>query len=327
MVHTISMTFDCILRRLAWALGVSVLCGNGWAQNQNTLDHVPFTIGDRTWVNQKAFIDAGLRCGVRALDEEEARGIDADIAARLAGRNGQSNGKGKPGGSTPPPATTGGVIQVYFHVINKGSGIANGDVPLSMIDNQIAVLNGAFTGTGWSFNLMSVDRTTNAAWYEMSPGSTTEVEAKAALRQGSADDLNIYTANPGGGLLGWATFPWWYASDPSDDGIVVLYSSLPGGNAAPYNEGDTASHEVGHWMGLYHTFQGGCAKSGDLVDDTPAERSPAFGCPIGRDTCRGVGLDPITNFMDYTDDDCMFEFTSGQDARMDAAYSAYRYEQ
>ncbi|PYS99597.1 MAG: zinc metalloprotease [Acidobacteria bacterium] len=254
-------------------------------------------------------------CPVHPSDEEVAR-MESDFESRE--ENLQRQGAAE---------ATGGVINVYFHVVNKGSGIANGDVSAAMINDQMNVLRSAYASTGWSFNLVSTDRTTNATWYNNCYGNS-ESAMKNALRIGTADDLNVYTCNPGGGILGFATFPSSYNSQPKLDGVVVLFSSLPGGSAAPYNLGDTATHEVGHWMGLYHTFQGGCARQangGDAVADTPAEKSAAFGCPGGRDTCRNItGLDPIENFMDYTDDSCMFKFSAGQDSRMDAQFTTYR---
>jgi len=223
------------------------------------------------------------------------------------------------------PNVTGGSISVYVHVIRNSSG--QGGPTTQQINNQISVLNNAYASQGWSFSLVSTDSTNNNTWYTCSGGSC-ESQMKSALRQGTADDLNIYLNNMGGGLLGWATFPSSYASQPTMDGVVVLTASLPGGSAAPYNLGDTATHEVGHWMGLYHTFQGGCTKNNDLVADTPAERSPAYGCPVGRNSCAGSrypGNDPITNFMDYTDDACMDRFSAGQDTRMDQQFTTYRF--
>jgi len=260
------------------------------------------------------------RCStIEPSDAEKAR-IELEIGTYLEGRV----------AGVSRQALTGGTINVYFHVINNGTGIANGDISSQMINDQINVLNAAYASSGWSFNLVSTDRTTNATWYANCYGSS-ESAMKTALHQGTADDLNVYTCNPSGGILGYATFPSSYASKPSLDGVVLLYSSLPGGNATPYNLGDTGTHEVGHWMGLYHTFQGGCnrqASGGDGVSDTPSEKSAAFGCPVGRDTCTGSkfpGVDPIYNFMDYTDDSCMDRFSVGQDSRMDAQFTTYRF--
>ncbi|MEW5742120.1 MAG: zinc metalloprotease [Myxococcota bacterium] len=268
-------------------------------------------------IETEAFKPELKHCGTYEPTELEAAALEADFQRELATLTRKPGGGG--GGA---PTVTGGVINVYWHVISNG---ATGNIPDSMINAQMDVLNAAYAGTGWSFNLVSTDRTSNATWYNGCYG-TAETAMKNALHQGTADDLNIYTCNPSNGILGYATFPSSYASAPLKDGVVLLDQSLPGGSAAPYNLGDTATHEVGHWMGLYHTFQNGCnTRTGDYVSDTPAERSPAYGCPTGRDTCSSAGADPITNFMDYTDDSCMFQFTPGQDARMDSQFSTYRY--
>jgi len=281
-----------------------------------------FSFAGTLFANKKAFIDSGARCSTRHVTDFEQQLADLTHASWKSARA----DAGQPVTARPVGSVN---VPVWVHVINKGSGVANGDVPESQITAQINVLNAAHAATGspFFFTLAGIDRTTNASWYVMTPNTQAEKQAKAALRKGGAGTLNLYTASPGQSLLGWATFPQDYAGNPSMDGVVILNTSVPGGGATPYDEGDTATHEIGHWLGLYHTFQGGCTRKGDQVSDTPAEKSAAFGCPVGRDSCARrtqTGLDPITNFMDYTDDSCMNTFSGGQVSRMDSLHQQYR---
>jgi len=261
-----------------------------------------------------------VRCGVKDPNSSVQAAIEQDIAATQA----------KGGAGAPKLGLIS--VPVHVHVITTTGGV--GDVS-SLVPRQISVLNKAYSDAGVKFDLVSVDVTANDAWYNVGIGSKEEKAMKSALRRGGANALNLYTADLGGGLLGWATFPKSYASQSADDGVVVLNQSLPGGNAEfassnepdgklSYNLGDTGTHEVGHWLGLYHTFQNGCSASGDQVDDTPAEAAPQFYC-IERDSCpTRAGIDPIHDFMDYVDDACMFQFTAGQQSRMRDQWATYR---
>lgn len=214
-------------------------------------------------------------------------------------------------------------IQVAFHVLYYNRrGQVIGNISDQMIQDQIQVLNAAFAGSGFSFTLASVDRTESRKYYTGCYNQDSRMKAELAIDP--ANYLNIYTCQPSSGILGYAYYPSSFPEDDTNHGVVLLDESLPGGSAAPYNLGDTGTHEVGHYLGLAHTFQGGCSGNGDFVADTPAEASAAYGCPIGRDTCAGGGLDPIFNFMDYTDDDCMDEFTSGQVTRAHEQMATYR---
>jgi hypothetical protein len=221
-------------------------------------------------------------------------------------------------------------IPVAFHVIRKDTTTAGGNVTATQINNQIAVLNTSYIGTtggadtGFQFSLIRVDRTTNRRWFNLN-SYRKELQMKTALKVGGPETLNMYSANLGSSTLGWA----YLAQDAEEvgalDGVVVHFKSLPGGPwGTQYSAGDTGTHEVGHWMNLLHTFENGCASPGDHISDTPAEASPAYQCPTGRDTCPAPGLDPITNFMDYTYDSCMNRFTADQAVRMQESWTAFR---
>lgn len=298
---------------------------------------------DNAWENANENA-AFKRCGTKHPSPKEARLIEENFRKLLARQNekrpdGVGSGKPNPpdddeatgGGGDPLPSPQCGTasvcVPVVFHVVYDRNG--NGNVTDKQIADQMSVLNTAFSGIdsggmSYQFGLVKTTRTENNKWYTGCYGRRGE-QMKGSLRQGDASTLNVYSCRPSNGILGYATFPTSYSGNPLSDGVVILDESMPDGNAAPYNEGDTLTHEVGHWLGLYHTFQGGCSESaGDYVADTPAESSPAYGCPIGRDTCSTVGIDPVTNYMDYTDDSCMYVFSSGQAARTDGFWSVYR---
>ena len=157
----------------------------------------------------------------------------------------------------------------------------------SQIHEQISVLNRDFNETGLSFELLDIVRTPNANWFDfVGEQNKRDREMKTALRRGDVTTLNIYTVGftHDSELLGYATFPVNSTVYFIDDGIVLNYRTLPNGTYNNFNKGRTLTHEVGHWVGLYHTFEGGCSEPGDYVDDTPAEAYPARKCEP-RDSC------------------------------------------
>lgn len=227
------------------------------------------------------------------------------------------------------PADFAVTVPVYFHVITDGT---LGSLSDRDIRAQISVLNLTFGGgeggddTGFSFDLAGVTRTDNATWYASRSGGA-EHAMKKALKTGGDNALNVYTTS-GGAYLGWAYLP--EITDTAQaylDGIVIDWRTLPGVSDAyedAYDEGETLTHEAGHWLNLEHTFYGQCNRTGDFVDDTPPQKTPTSGCPEGKDTCPAPGTDPIHNYMDYSFDDCYTEFTAGQTQRMRDAWLFWR---
>ncbi|KAG9057914.1 hypothetical protein FS842_002916 [Serendipita sp. 407] len=218
-----------------------------------------------------------------------------------------------------------GNIQVYWHVVYKSTSVSGGYISDSAISSSISAMNSHYSGSGFTFTLASTTRTLNANWFNYANyGNSYQTAMKKALHTGGANVLNVYTVGFTDGTLGYATFPWSYSGNPTDDGVVILYSTYPGGSASGYNQGKTLTHEVGHWLGLYHVFQGGCSGSGDYVSDTPPQSTATSGCPSSQDSCSGGGVDSIHNYMDYSTDACMTSFTTGQITRATSQSATYR---
>ena len=204
----------------------------------------------------------GIRCGAPSPTREEAERVRKALE-RFFTQKREAREKAL-------------VIPVAFHVVRHSDGYA--DVTDQQINTQIDVLNNAYREAGYQFILQSVDRVDNTNW---STSSRYETAMKKALAVNPATTLNIYTCDLSNGLLGYSYLPYSYSENSFMQGVVVLYSSLPGGTAYPYNEGDTVTHETGHYLGLYHTFENGCTSPGDEVDDTPYEASSDFGLSRG----------------------------------------------
>lgn len=214
-----------------------------------------------------------------------AREGQFDSAARQLPKTFDPN-KVKPGSITVP---------VYVHIITAGRV---GDVSTKRVEDQIRVLNLAYANkikknkggvaTPFKFQLRHIGRTSNSAWFtQAGQSATVERDMKRKLRRGGANALNVYTLKLP--YLGIATFPNEYSDYPSADGVMIRPTTLPGpGSEKFYDLGMTLVHEVGHWLGLYHTFQQeACGGRGDRVSDTASESAATFKCIKGSDSCPG----------------------------------------
>lgn len=278
-------------------------------------------------------IDGANRCATQELQPWEEEIVERELQKAMLSFQEKPLQKGL-GGFIPPYWEK--TIPVYLHFLRPAShGVPYEPVLRTQIRDQMLALNASYDvntdpgNTEFNFVLAGTTITYNNAWHA-DCGEANEAAIKSALAVDPAHNLNVYVCDGividgSDSILGYSYLPSVFPEASFMHGVVVLAATFPDGSAAPYNEGDTLVHEVGHYLGLDHTFKGGCTVTNDSVSDTPQEKTPAFGCPVGRDTClANAGADPIFNFMDYTDDDCMNHFTKGQKWRMKAQVTTYK---
>jgi len=307
---------------------------------------LPFTIGNRTYANVAEWAAHGGYCGTPVPTEATVLAVEQAMAAYKPGGPKPTNGRPSRFGRSFHAASRN--VKVWFHVIMDSQG--NGDVSDADLQLTIDSMNQAFAGqqprnpfkasaqeTGdvpFRFQIAGVERITNDVWAV----DGNSMAMKSALRVGGAADLNVYTVDFGNsGLLGYAWFPFWYVGGEIEDGIVIDSGTFVNGAFTGYNSGDVLTHETGHWVGLFHTFQGSCFRPNDSVGDTPAEAGPYFWSPDLTgfpDSCTilakqlpstaSPGRDPIENFMDYSAEDTKYQFTPGQAVRADKLMTIFR---
>lgn len=244
-------------------------------------------------------------------------------------------------------------IPVIFHIIHNNEAVGSGrNIAASYVQAQVDQLNNDFRrvlGTsGYNTNAVGADTEIefclatldengntlsepgiNRVFISGSPFSTNQIDAsvKPSTQWDPERYCNVWSCDISGGTLGYAQFPSSSGlgglnsngGAANTDGVVVRYTSigstdLPVAGAAPYNEGRTLTHEIGHWLGLRHIWgDGGCGVD-DYCADTPESDGSNFGCPTTHVSCGST--DMVRNYMDYTDDDCMNIFTQDQKARI-----------
>jgi hypothetical protein len=227
-------------------------------------------------------------------------------------------------------------IPVVFNVLYKTNAQ---NVSLAQLQSQIDVLNEDYAGTNADHNQTSTynnvkagdisvrfvldqvkrKSTTKSSW---TTNDAMKKNAQGIAPTSPATKLNIWVCNLSGGILGYAQFP---GGNSATDGVVLDDNATgrTGTAAAPFNKGRTATHEVGHWLNLRHIW-GDATCGNDQVGDTPLHNAANFGCPSAghRSTCTGTPIEMTMNYMDYTDDACMYMFSLGQRTRMLAVFSS-----